>query len=127
MTLSFLADENISPESAGHLESLGFLCRSLCRDGPRRLTDREIVELAKREGEIIITHDLDFGQIYYFAEGGEVGILVLRLRQQTVESVNEVLKRFLLSSALTEQQIRQSLVVLSEMTYRVHQGPRGEF
>lgn len=95
--------------------------------GPRRLTDREIVELAKREGEIIITHDLDFGQIYYFAEGGEVGILVLRLRQQTVESVNEVLKRFLLSSALTEQQIRQSLVVLSETTYRVHQGPRGEF
>lgn len=92
------------------------------------MTDREIVELAKREGEIIITHDLDFGQIYYFAEeGGEVGILVLRLRQQTVESVNEVLKRFLLSSALTEQQIRQSLVVLSETTYRVHQGPRGEF
>ncbi|MGA9351132.1 MAG: hypothetical protein WBW48_20325 [Anaerolineae bacterium] len=59
MTLSFLADENIpstgsghrSPESAAHLEALGYPCRSLCREGPRRLSDREIVALAKREGK----------------------------------------------------------------------------
>jgi hypothetical protein len=49
MTLSFLADENISPESAEHLEALGYACHSLRRDGPWRLTDREIVALAKRK------------------------------------------------------------------------------
>ncbi len=135
MTLSFLADENISPESAAHLEALGYPCRSLCREGPRRLSDREIVALAKREGQVILTHDLDpstssghrFGQIYYFAEEGQVGILVLRLHHQTVEAVNDVLQRFLRSEALTEQQLRKSLVILSETTYRVYQGPRGEF
>jgi predicted nuclease of predicted toxin-antitoxin system len=127
MTLSFLADENISPESADHLEALGYPCYSLRREGPWRLTDREIVALAKREGHIILTHDLDFGQIYYFAEGGTVGILVLRLRHQTVEAVDDVLGRFLRSGALTEQQLRESLVILSETVYRVHQGPRGEF
>ncbi len=127
MTPSFLADENISPESAVYLEALGYPCRSLCREGPRRLSDREIVALAKREGRIILTHDLDFGQIYYFAEEGQIGTLVLRLRHQTVEVVNDVLQRFLRSNALTEQQLRRSLVILSETTYRVHQGPRGEF
>jgi len=127
VTLSFLADENISPESAEHLEALGYPCRSLCREGPRQLSDREIVSLAKREGRVILTHDLDFGQIYYFAEEGQVGILVLRLRHQTVEVVNDVLQRFLRSEALTEQQLQKSLVILAETTYRVYQGPRGEF
>jgi len=127
MTLSFLADENISPESADYLKALGYPCHSLRREGPQRLTDQEIVALAKREGCIILTQDLDFGQIYYFAERGQVGILVLRLRYQTVETVNDVLRRFLQSGALTEQQLRQSLVVLTETTYRVYQGPRGEF
>ena len=59
MTLSFLADENISPESADYLEALGHSCHSLRRDGPWRLSDREIVILAKREGRVILTHDLD--------------------------------------------------------------------
>lgn len=90
--IAFLADENISPESADHLKALA--CHSLCREGPRRLSDSEIVAMAKREGRIILTHDLDFGEIYYFAEGGEVGIVVLRLRHQTVEAVNDVLERF---------------------------------
>jgi predicted nuclease of predicted toxin-antitoxin system len=61
MTLSFLADENISPESADFLETLGYPCRSILRNGPRRLTDPEIVALAKQEERVILTHDVDFG------------------------------------------------------------------
>lgn len=127
MTLSFLADENISPETAAHLEALGYPCHSLRRDGPWQLADREIVALAKQQGSVILTHDLDFGEIYYLAEQGQVGMLVLRLRHQTVEVVNDVLQRFLGSSALDEQQIQRSLVIVSETTYRVYQGPRGTF
>ena len=125
--ISFLADENISPQSADHLEALGYPCRSLRRDGPRGLTDTEIVALAKIEGHVIITHDLDFGEIYYLTEKGKVGILVLRLRYQTVEAVNAVLERFLQSAVLDEKVLRRGLVVVSEAWYRVYQGPRGEF
>jgi predicted nuclease of predicted toxin-antitoxin system len=127
MTISFLADENISPETADYLESLGYSCYSLRREGPWRLPDHEIVALAKRQDRIILTHDLDFGDIYYSAESGQVGILVLRLRQQTVEEVNDVLHRFLQSGALSEQQLKRSLVILSEATYRVYHGLRGKF
>jgi predicted nuclease of predicted toxin-antitoxin system len=60
--IAFLADENISPESADHLEALGYACHSLRREGLWRLSDSEIVAMAKREGRIILTHDLDFGE-----------------------------------------------------------------
>lgn len=125
--IPFLADENISPESADHLEALGYSCHSLRREGPWRLNDAEIVAMAKRERRIILTHDLDFGEIYYFAEGGEIGIIVLRLRQQTVEAVNDVLERFLRVKVLNEEQLQCALVVLSENTYRVCRGPRRQF
>jgi predicted nuclease of predicted toxin-antitoxin system len=127
MTLSFLTDENISSETASHLEALGYRCHCLLRDGPRQLSDRDIVKLARREGRVIVTHDLDFGEIYFSMESGRVGVLVLRLRNQTVESVNDILGRFLLSDALDTKQLQRSLVVLSETAYRVYRGPRGEF
>lgn len=127
MTLSFLADENISPETSDHLETLGYPCLSLRRDGPWRLSDREIVGLAKREGHVIVTHDLDFGEIYFSAEGGPVGVLVLRLRKQTVEVVNDVLERFLKSRVLDTEELQRSLVILSEAAYRVYRGGRGNF
>ena len=60
MSLTFLADEHISPESADHLAALGYPCVSLLREGPWRLSDREVVSLARREGHVILTHDLDF-------------------------------------------------------------------
>lgn len=125
--ISFLADENISPETADHLQTLGHSCRSLCRRGPWQLSDSEIVALAREEGQIILTHDLDFGQLYYFRERGEIGIIVLRLRNQTVESVNEVLTRFLEVCPLKAEELGRSLVIVRESSYRVFRGPRGEF
>ena len=125
--ISFLADENISPETADYLDALGYPCHSLRRDGPHRLSDREIIALAKQKGFVILTHDLDFGQIYYLVEQGRVGILVLRLRHQTVEVVNDVLERFLKASTLSPEELQHSLVIISENWYRVYRGPRGEF
>ena len=58
--------------------------------------------------------------IYYFAEHGQVGIIVLRLRYQTVEAVNAVLERFLHSPGWTESQIQYALITLSETAYRIY-------
>ena len=122
-----MADENISPETATFLETLRSPCRSLRRDGPRRLPDRAVIDLAIRDDRVIPTHDLDFGETYYLSESGRLGVLVLRLRNQTVEVVNDVLRRFLTSGVVPEERLRRSLVVLSENWYRIYQGPRGEF
>lgn len=127
MSPSFRAAENIPPETAGYLAGLGFPCRSLRREGPRRLTDREIAGLARQEGLVILTHDLDFGEIFCQAEDGEVGIVVLRLHRQTVEAVNDVLGRFLKSGMAERRDLPHRLAVLSETHFRVYHGPRGQF
>jgi len=125
--IAFLADENISPETAAHLQTLGHSCHSLRQAGPWRLKDQEIVTLAQREGRIIVTHDLDFGQIYHLTSGGQVGVIVLRLKRQTVEAVNEVLTRFLASGVLDDESLHRALIVVSERWYRVYRGSRREF
>lgn len=124
---AFLVDENISPETAEFLERLGHSCHSILRDGPRGLSDRQIAKFAQERGLVIITHDMDFGQIYYFAERGGIGVIVLRLKAQTIESVNEVLARFLAAEVVKAEMLAKSLVIVTERSFRIYQGTRGGF
>lgn len=92
--LKLLLNANLSPETASFLRKLGFDVKCLLEENLRIITDEEVVELAKREKRIILTFDLDFGEIYHLRERGQVGIIVLRLSDQTIESVNAALKKF---------------------------------
>lgn len=87
-----LLDANISPETARFLRSLGFSVKSLIEENLAGITDEQVVTLAEKERRVIITFDLDFGRIYHFKEQGKVGIVVLRLENQTVESQTPILR-----------------------------------
>jgi predicted nuclease of predicted toxin-antitoxin system len=88
----FLLDVNLSPETGAFLRKT--FAFDVVRSTPPELPDEAVVDLAKREQRVIITLDQDFGEIYYLRERGRVGVLVLRLRDQTVASVNRVLAAF---------------------------------
>ncbi|MBI2025955.1 MAG: DUF5615 family PIN-like protein, partial [Candidatus Levybacteria bacterium] len=88
----------------------------LITEDKHNLTDAEVVNLAKKR--VIITFDLDFGEIYYFSEKGKVGIIVLRLKDQTVESVNKVLDKFF-QEEVEKIAIEKSLVVIDENRIRI--------
>ena len=77
---------------------------------------------AKREQRVIVTLDQDFGEIYYLRERGRVGVLVLRLRDQTVASVNRVLAAFFHTQA-HDIDLDTSLVVVDEHQVRVVRDP----
>ena len=91
----FLLDANLSPKTAKYLRNLGYDAISVSEKGMGTLTDLEIVEFAKKSKRVIITFDLDFGEIYHFRESSKIGIIVLRLENQTPENVNLVLERLL--------------------------------
>lgn len=93
--IKFLLDANLSPETAAFLNKLGFNTKSITKEKLGYLDDEEIVEIAKKEDRIIVTFDLDFGEIYHEREIGKVGVIVLRLDNQTVENVNLVLRKFI--------------------------------
>jgi hypothetical protein len=72
---------------------------------------------------MIITFDLDFGEIYYFATKTHVGITVLRIRPQTVEHANEILERFLKSKMIEKENLEKALIIVDEKRVRFRKGP----
>ena len=83
--VKFLLDANLSPKTRQHLiEKFNFDIIDLITENKHGLTDEKVIKFAKKEKRVIITFDLDFGEIYYFSERGRVGIIVLRIEDQTV-------------------------------------------
>jgi predicted nuclease of predicted toxin-antitoxin system len=60
----------------------------LREEGLIRLPDREIVAKAAREDRIVLTFDLDFGDILAATQGGAPSVIIFRLRNQTPTAVN---------------------------------------
>ncbi len=118
-----MLDANLSPETAAYLRAtFGFDVVDLLTLGQSHLTDREIVAMAKRDSRVVITFDLDFGKIYHRWERGQIGAIVLRLEDQTVESVNLVLGRFFANVATTVS-LERSLIVVDESRVRITSEP----
>ena len=115
---AFLLDANLSPETAEFLrQSLHLDAISLLRE-QLRLKDFEIVALAREQDRVIITFDLDFGELYHFREHGQLGVIILRLQDQTVESVNAALATFFLSD-IQDIDLKHSLIVIDERRVRI--------
>jgi predicted nuclease of predicted toxin-antitoxin system len=114
-----LFDANLSPEVAVFLNlTFGFDAVHLRTRGLAGLPDGDVLALAKREGRVIVTCDLDFGEIYRRWERGQIGVIVLRLENETPASVNPVLARFFRQEAANID-LATSLVVLDGNRTRV--------
>jgi len=116
---TFLLDANLSPLTAEHLvETHGIDVIHVRDRRPGTIPDEEIVALAKTEGRVIITFDTDFGEIYHLRERAAIGVIILQLRDQTVEAVHRVLDQFFRENAGTIA-LDTSLVVLERDKVRV--------
>lgn len=83
------------------------------------LPDSDVVTLAKQHNRVIITHDLDYGEIYYLKEQGTLGVIMLRIDDQSSESVLKTLASFFSSKKAREVNLSMSLVVLTKEKIRV--------
>lgn len=115
----FLLDANLSPETRKYLvKKFKLDAIDLISKNKSSLSDEAVVKLAKREKRVIITFDLDFGEIYYFSERGKIGIIVLRIKDQTVESVNKTLDKFFHNVA-NNINLENSLIIIDENKIRI--------
>ncbi|MCG2689903.1 DUF5615 family PIN-like protein [Candidatus Parcubacteria bacterium] len=115
----FLLNSNLSFETADFLINLGCDAKTTAQLGLSSAPDEEVIQKATREKRIIVTFDLDFGEIFYFSKKINLRILVLRLKNQTVESVNKTLKHILESKVLESQTADDWLIVAGEQGVRV--------
>lgn len=93
--MRFLADMGISPTTVTFLKDLGYDALHLHEQGLGRLQDSDILDKAFQEGRVILTHDLDFGELIAASGARLPSIVVFRLRNMHPERVNHYLHRLL--------------------------------
>ena len=116
--LKFLLDSNLSWETAEFLKNLGYNVKTARELNLGQAEDIEIAKFAQKYKRIIVTLDLDFGEIYYFGYPSVVGIIVLRLENQTIESVNRSLEILLASTKLGPKIFQNSLIIFDGVKIR---------
>lgn len=121
--MRFLADAGVAQRVVDWLRAEGHDILHLRDRGLQRLPDREVFELASAEGRILITFDLDFGEIVAFSGGRVVSVVLLRLRDTRSSHVTERLRSVLERSA--RQLDQGAVVVVEESRHRVRRLPLG--
>ena len=111
----FLLDADMPRSSAAAIRSLGFDVEDVRDLGMRYAKDQEIMDYALDAGRVVITRDLDYGEILRYPQ--HPGAIILRLPTGFVaKEVNEALLDFL-SSAKNEV-LQQAIIIVELGRYR---------
>ncbi len=86
--MKFLADMGISPQTVGFLNRIGHEAIHLHQEGLDRESDPAILEKARLEGRILLTHDLDFGDLVSASGETLPSLVTFRLRNMKPAMVN---------------------------------------
>ncbi len=119
--MRFLADMGISPKSVFRLRNLGHDAQHLYERGQERLHDPAILRNARKEGRILLTHDLDFGELMAASKAKLPSVVIFRLRNMRPECVNHYLDEIIAHHHDTL--IKGVLVIVSEGHIRTRSLP----
>jgi predicted nuclease of predicted toxin-antitoxin system len=93
--MKFLADMGISPKTCAFPKSLGHDCVHLLDEHLEKLPDPTILEKARDEERIILTHDLDFADLVAAAGRQLPSVIIFRLRNMNPIQVNHYIQELL--------------------------------
>jgi len=96
--MKFLADMGISPRVVVTLRQQGHDALHLQEQDLGHIPDPEILAKARAEGRILLTHDLDFGELLAASGGVLPSVVIFRLKDMRAPNVS-----FHLSSILEHQ------------------------
>ena len=83
--LRLLADENV-PRPLIHLLRAKDIDVKWVREIERGMSDEEVVDLSANEGRIILTLDGDFGKLVYWQKMKCVGVVLIRIRDESTRN-----------------------------------------
>jgi len=83
--MKFLADRGISPRVVTALRKQGHDAVHLQEQNLGRLLDGAILAKARAEGRILLTHDLDFGELLAASGGILPSVIIFRLKDMRAE------------------------------------------
>ena len=119
--MNFVADAGISPRTVEFLREQGHDVVHVRDIGMQRAKDSEILELARSQDRIVLTFDLDFGDLLALGLSDKPSTIIFRLEDETADSVNTNLLTVL---AQTESDLRDgALILVQEFRYRIRRLP----
>lgn len=114
----FLLDENLSPRLAVWLRRLGYEAQAVREVGPKGKGDEEIILWLQKNGYVLITSDLDFGEFFYWKEHGRFGAIVFRAKSQSIRVHQRILALLRRERVLNDENLTTSLIVATESGWR---------
>lgn len=114
----FLVDENLSPLIAEALRSFGYDAKAVRELGMMGCSDEGIIQLAAKEGWIIVTQDIEFGELFY-RNAGRVSVLILRCKSQGMSGFMDVLRYLHLANVLKVLNSSGHLALASANRHRI--------
>lgn len=76
--MNILADENIAPIIVERLRQAGYAVRFIAEIA-KSIDDIEVLDIANKQGEIVLTEDKDFGDLVFFQRRPSPGVILVRL------------------------------------------------
>jgi predicted nuclease of predicted toxin-antitoxin system len=121
--MRFLADMGISPKTVTFLNTLQHDAIHLRDQELDRAPDSIILRKARREQRILLTHDLDFGELLAASGTASPSVIIFRLRNMHPDRVNASLNAIMNQhAALLEQGV---IISVDEGHIRVRLLPIG--
>ena len=87
--MNFLADMGISPRVVEELRRRGHDALHLAEQGLNRMADRDILQKAREENRVLLTHDLDFGELLAASGGNLPSVIIFRLKDMRAPNVSQ--------------------------------------
>jgi predicted nuclease of predicted toxin-antitoxin system len=122
--MRFLADMGVSMGVVEWLRASGHDAIHLHDEGLQKFPNGEIFQKAIREQRIMLTFDLDFGEIVAASGGRSVSVILFRLRNTRADFVVQRLKAVLEQS--TEELTHGAVVLVEDGRHRVRRMPIGK-
>lgn len=96
--MKFLADMGIAQSTINWLKANGYDSVHLRDKGLQSISDTEIVKIAKKEERVILTCDLDFGDLMAASQEICPSVIIFRLDDEKPKNVNKRLAQILKES-----------------------------
>ncbi len=119
--MKFLVDLALSPRTVKALRNCGYEAVRVNELGMAKSKDSEILEYAAKNDMIVITADLDFGDILAFAGYKKPSVIIFRLKEPSPDHINSLLLSAI--PRITDALNKGSIVVIEDYRIRIRELP----
>lgn len=117
--MKFKIDENLPIDCIDLFIRMGYEAETVYKEKLQGCSDVSLIEMCIKEGRILVTLDLYFSDIRNYPPGSNPGVIVLRIAEQSIESVLTTIEKVLL--AFTKENPCRKLWIVDERRIRIRE------